>query len=173
MDGCCQQCEVESSMGSHGRPQRSGQGAAECKDSPNAHHERDCDDRRHDPNVISRRVMKYSVETKVNKAKQKGIDQERNDRIKPARECLLYEPAKKYLFADRVQKDGRQSIERKDGGWRHKSAHFIEVEIVADTDAPVIRRIAIDHHPGDKEPEATCRASKRTQEHGADCRASL
>jgi len=112
--------------------------------------------------MIARRVVIYAVETQINHAKEECIDEKRNGGIEAPRERLIDEAAKENLFADRVKKDGRERVEGEDGSWRHKSTHLVKMEITANADTPVIRRIAIDGHPKHEEHKAAYCAGKRT-----------
>src|SRR5208337_3794890 len=66
-----------------------------------------------------------------------------------------------------VEEHGRQGEERKKPERGDKTAHLFKVKIVADADAPVVGRIAVDSHAKSKECDAASDAGKGAEQHGA------
>ncbi len=118
-------------------------------------------------------VSPQTVQMKVDHPEKQRTDERSEGGVEAARERLLDEAAKKYFLPDGVEENGGKGEEGKKAERRHESAHFIEMQIVTDAEAPVIRRVAIEGHAQDEEKETADCASQGAEKHGTGGHAAL
>lgn len=148
-------CQVAGGMGHHGAPEGAGPQAAKSEDRAEAcqqkHHERAGDQ----AEMEARDVMPQAVDVqKMDEAVGEAIDQSGDHGIPTQREGLLDQPTKEELLTDGREAYGQQGDNGKSGCGRHDREHLVELEAVANADAPVVGRVAVESHP-DPENEKT------------------
>ena len=151
-------------MRRHGGPQRLRPVSAHREDHTHAGHQAHGESCRRAAKVKSRRISPHAVKVEIDQSEQDGTYRRANPAIELPRKGLLDEPAEKKLFADRIQEDRRQRIQGKKTSRRKDAAHFVEVEVVAEADAPVIRRVPEDRYPQHEKPDGTRCSGKSAQQ---------
>src|SRR5580698_2718965 len=118
-------------------------------------------------------IVPDAVETQIEEAEKQRADQRCEGRVEATGEGLLNESAKKYLLADWIKENRGQGVEAEKAKRGYDPAHLVDVKIVADAYAPVIRRVAVNNHAKDEEDARTDGACKRAGEHGGEGRSTL
>ena len=113
-------------------------------------------------------IVPNTVKVEVEEPKEERTDAGSSDWIDTLGESALNEATEEEFFPDWVQEHGGECVESKKAQRRKESTHLFEVEVVANADAPVVRRVAIDGHSEGEKDDAASRSGKSTDQNRRD-----